>query len=96
MSFLNKNNPVWSASTTTTLATVGSGSTSKHDVVAGRDGTVTVSNHGPVNMYVGTKEHVTTGILLQPGAALTLAMQPGVTIYLNDDTETAVYTLVEF
>ena len=96
MSFLNKNNPVWSGSTKTTLATVGSGSTSKYDVVSGRDGTVTVSNHGPVNMYVGTTQHITTGILLQPGAALTLAMQPNVTIYLNDDTDSAVYTLVEY
>lgn len=92
MSFLNKNNPVWSSSTTTTLVTI----SGKFDTIAGRDGTTIVSNHGPVNLYVGTKEHVTTGILLQPGAALTLAMQPGVTIYLNDDTQTAVYSLVEF
>tara|TARA_R110000824_G_scaffold9475_4_gene42373 strand:+ start:9551 stop:9829 length:279 start_codon:yes stop_codon:yes gene_type:complete len=92
MSFLNKNNPVWSSSTKTTLATV----SGKVDTITGRDGSVTVSNQGPVNLYVGTTSHITTGILLQPGAALTIAMQPGVTIYLNDDTSTAIYTLVEY
>ena len=92
MSFLNKNNPVWSSSTKTTKATVAGG----HDEIIGREGTVTVSNHGPVNMYVGTSDVAATGILLQPGAALTLGMQPGVTIYLNDATNSAVYTLVEY
>jgi hypothetical protein len=92
MSFLNKNNPVWTASTKTTNATV----VGTYDEIAGRDGTTIVSNHGPVNLYVGTTQAATTGILLQPGAALTLAMQPGVTIYLNDATNSAVYSLVEF
>ena len=92
MSFLNKNNPVWSGSTMTTKATVAGG----YDEIVGRDRTVTVSNHGPVNLYVGTTQDATTGILLQPGAALTLAMQPGVTVYLNDATNSAVYTLVEY
>ena len=83
---------MWSSSTKTTLATV----SGKVDTITGRDGSVTVSNQGPVNLYVGTTSHITTGILLQPGAALTIAMQPGVTIYLNDDTSTAIYTLVEY
>lgn len=93
MSFLNKNNPVWTSATKTTNATVG-GST--YAEIAGRDGTTIVSNHGPANLFVGTTQAATAGILLQPGAALTLAMQPGVTIYLNDGTSSAVYSLVEF
>ena len=92
MSFLNKNNPVWTSATKTTNATVGGG----YDTIAGRDGTTIVSNHGPANLFVGTTQAATAGILLQPGAALTLAMQPGVTIYLNDGTSSAVYSLVEF
>ena len=92
MSFLNKNNPVWSSSTKTTNATVAGG----YDEIAGRDGVVTVSNHGPANLFVGTTQAAATGILLQPGAALTLGLQPGVTIYLNDASNTAVYSLVEY
>ena len=92
MSFLNKNNPVWTSATKTTLVTVAGG----YDEIVGKDGLAIVSNHGPVNLYVGTTQHATTGILLQPGAALTIPMQPGVTIYLNDATNTAIYTLVEF
>ena len=94
MSFLNKNNPVWTKGTKVVGPTTVSGGV---DTVT-HDGTVTISNQGPVNMFV-TANHSGTpaagnGILMQPGAALTLGLDGGAVIQLTPNN--AVYSVVYY
>ena len=94
MSFLNKNNPIWTKGTKVVgPSTVGSGG---ETVI--HDGAVTISNQGPVNMFV-TANHSSTpaagnGILMQPGAALTLGLDRGAVIQLTGTG--AVYNVVYY
>ena len=94
MSFLNKNNPIWGPGTRVVgPTTVGGGV----DTVT-HDGTVTISNQGPVNMFV-TANHsgapaAGNGILMQPGAALTLGLDKDAVIQLTPTG--AIYNVVYY
>ena len=97
MSFLNKNNPVWSASTKVVgPVTLGGGGTA-FDAIT-HDGTVTISNQGPVNMFVSANKSggpaAGNGILMQPGAALTLGLDKDAVVQLTPAG--AVYSVVYY
>ena len=94
MSFLNKNNPIWGPGTRVVGPTTVAGG---FDAVT-HDGTVTISNQGPVNMFVTANKDGTpaagNGILMQPGAALTLGLDKDAVIKVTPDT--AVYNVVYY
>ena len=53
----------------------------------GRARSVTISNTGPVNLWVGSL--TVLGILLQPGAAISIALGVDGVIYVHDQTPAA-------
>ena len=93
-SHLITNNPMWTGATTVTAvpaagAWPGPGTPVPMIVPLalsnGQTATSgTISNTGPVNLYVGSS--TVTGILLQPGAAISLALGPGAAPYVHDLT----------
>lgn len=92
-SALLANNPLWTASTTVIAvpaagAWPGAGapvpSLVPTTLINGsRAGSVTISNTGPVNLWVGSISIL--GILLQPGAAISIGLGNG-TPYVHDIT----------
>ena len=62
---------------------------------AGQARSMIVSNHGPVNLFVGTGGTV-GGILLQPGAALTVGLGTGATVTVYDAVGTGVWSTILF
>ena len=91
------NNPVW---TTTTLATAvpaaGAPVASQVPLATGSGSgatTVIISNTGPVNLFVGTAS--VAAILLQPGAAITLAVGNGQP-YVHDAVGTGTWSVVAY
>tara|TARA_R100001086_G_scaffold240438_1_gene166498 strand:+ start:49 stop:360 length:312 start_codon:yes stop_codon:yes gene_type:complete len=98
-SHLIANNPVWTSNTLATAVSAAgapvaaqiplmtaSGPTSKAT-------TVIVSNTGPVNLFIGTLS--VPAILLQPGAAITLAVGNGQP-YVHDTVGTGTWAVVAY
>lgn len=98
------NNPLWTGKTTTIPYTA-LGAPGTHTIssftlylgadTAGQARSMIVSNHGPVNLFVGTGGAV-GGILLQPGAALTVGVGAGATVTVYDSVGTGVFSTVLF
>ena len=97
MSFLNKNNPVWSAGTKVVGPTTVAGG---FDAVT-HDGTVTISNTGVLNMFVTANKDTSggaptagNGSLMHPGAALTLGLDKDAVIQITPNN--AIYNVVYY
>ena len=97
MSFLNKNNPTWGSTTRVVGPTTVAGG---HNEITHRT-TVTISNQGPVNMFVTANKDTgsgpppaNNGILMQPGAALTLALNEDAVIQVTPNG--AIYNVVYY
>ena len=78
------NNPVWNGNTKVSGATAvaKTGRTLVPiDMVLGEPRTVIISNLGPTNLYLNNDIAATSGLLLQPGAAITVGVS-GAALFL--------------
>jgi hypothetical protein len=71
------NNPVWNGNTEVSAATAVATTNRTEvpiDMELGEPRTVIISNLGPTNLYLNNSVTATTGLLLQPGAAITVGV----------------------
>ena len=95
-SALLANNPVWASETVALVLPPvgvwpGPGTPFPVNLPLGAWRSVTVSNVGPVNVWLGS--YFAAAILLQPGAAITIPLGSGAEIYMHDLSSPGVGTI---
>jgi len=92
------NNPIWNVNTLA-IAVPAAGAPAVAEVPrttanGGSASSVTISNTGPVNLYVGTLS--VAAILLQPGAAITIGIAPDGAPQVHDTVGTGTWSVVAY